>query len=181
MCGRPTAPAWNCMRGTAFARSGCAATITPRRAAAKTRSCSRWSSRMDSSRRALFLREMGLSPVWRLRGEDSASGTLASEQSRRAKEPIGAEVPAQDDRNARIMRMDWAELTAAVATCQACPLAKTRTNTVFGVGDQQADWLIVGEAPGAEEDARGEAFVGQAGRLLDNMFASVGLKRGDNG
>ena len=135
---------------------------------------------MDSSRRALFLREMGLSPVWRLRGEDSASGTLASEQSRRAKEPIGAEVPAQDDRNARIMRMDWAELTAAVATCQACPLAKTRTNTVFGVGDQQADWLIVGEAPGAEEDARGEPFVGQAGRLLDNMFASVGLRRGDN-
>src|SRR3990172_311798 len=195
MCGRPTAPAWNCMRGTAFARSGCAATITPRRAAAKTRSCSRWSSRLDSSRRALFLREMGLSPVWRLRGEDSAPGMLASEQPRIATGRIAAEVSAQvsaqpevaqvpalmqDDRNARIMRMEWAELTAAVATCQACPLAKTRTNTVFGVGDQQADWLIIGEAPGAEEDARGEPFVGQAGKLLDNMFASVGMKRGDN-
>ena len=150
---------------------------------------------MDSSRRALFLREMGLSPVWRLRGEDSAPGMPASEQPRIATGRIAAEVSAQvsaqpevaqvpalmqDDRNARIMRMEWAELTAAVATCQACPLAKTRTNTVFGVGDQQADWLIVGEAPGAEEDARGEPFVGQAGRLLDNMFASVGLRRGDN-
>ena len=150
---------------------------------------------MESSRRALFLREMGLGPVWRLRGEDSESGMPASEQSGKATRPIDAEVQvhvpvqpevvqvpalAQDDRTARILRMDCAELTAAVAKCQACPLAKTRTNTVFGVGDQQADWLIVGEAPGAEEDARGEPFVGQAGRLLDNMFASVGLKRGEN-
>ena len=121
----------------------------------------------------------------------------ASGQSGKVKGPIAAEVPqvpaepkvaqvahvpalARDDRTARILRMDWTELAAAVANCQACPLAKTRTNTVFGVGDQKAQWLIVGEAPGAEEDARGEPFVGQAGRLLDNMFASVGLKRGDN-
>ena len=120
---------------------------------------------------------------------------LASERPSQATGPIGTDVPvqvpaqpevahvpalSQDDRTTRILRMDWAELTAAVATCQACSLAKARTNTVFGVGDQHADWLIVGEAPGAEEDARGEPFVGQAGRLLDNMFASVGLKRGDN-
>ena len=133
---------------------------------------------MDSSRRALFLREMGLSPVWRLRGEDSAPGMLASEQPRIATGRIAAEVSAQvsaqpevaqvpalmqDDRNARIMRMEWAELTAAVATCQACPLAKTRTNTVFGVGDQQADWLIIGEAPGAVwiVDRDSPPFVGQ--------------------
>lgn len=146
---------------------------------------------MESSRRALFLREMGLGPVWRLRGDDSERGMPAPEHPRKDTGPIGAEVPAQvliqpevalaqDDRTARILRMDWAELTAAVATCQACPLAKTRTNTVFGVGDQQADWLIVGEAPGAEEDARGEPFVGQGGKLLDNMLASVGLKRGAN-
>jgi uracil-DNA glycosylase family 4 len=120
---------------------------------------------------------------------------MASEQPRKATGLIGVDVPAQvpaqpkvahvpalaqEDRTARILRMDWAELTAAVAKCQACPLAKTRTNTVFGVGDQQADWLIVGEAPGAEEDARGEPFVGQGGKLLDNMLASVGLKRGAN-
>jgi len=51
---------------------------------------------------------------------------------------------------------------------------------VFGVGDEQAEWLFVGEGPGAEEDARGEPFVGQAGKLLDNMLAAIGLKRGDN-
>jgi len=150
---------------------------------------------LESSRRALFLREMGLGPVWRLRGEDPEPGIPASEQTREATGLIGAQVPAQvsaqpevahvpglaqNDRTSRILRMDWAELTAVVPTCQACPLAKTRTNTVFGVGDQQADWLIVGEAPGAEEDARGEPFVGQGGRLLDNMLASVGLKRGAN-
>lgn len=150
---------------------------------------------MESARRALLLREMGLGPVWRLRREESEQGLLASEQSRQATGPMGAEVSARgpapsavpnapalarDDRAERILRMNWTELASAVANCQACPLAKTRRNTVFGVGDQGAEWLIVGEAPGAEEDARGEPFVGQAGRLLDNMFASVGLKRGEN-
>src|SRR5258705_8590749 len=56
----------------------------------------------------------------------------------------------------------------------------TLFRSVFGVGDEQADWLLVGEAPGAEEDARGEPFVGQAGRLLDNMLAAIGLARGEN-
>ena len=56
----------------------------------------------------------------------------------------------------------------------------TRKQAVFGVGDENADWLFVGEGPGAEEDARGEPFVGQAGRLLDNMLASIGLKRGQD-
>ena len=67
-----------------------------------------------------------------------------------------------------------------VKSCQACGLAKTRTQTVFGVGDEDADWLIVGEAPGAEEDKRGEPFVGRAGQLLDNMLAAIELKRGEN-
>lgn len=75
-------------------------------------------------------------------------------------------------------RMDWPALKEAVRTCKACPLHASRTQTVFGVGDENADWLFVGEGPGAEEDARGEPFVGQAGRLLDNMLASIGLKRG---
>jgi DNA polymerase len=66
-----------------------------------------------------------------------------------------------------------------VAGCEACPLARTRTQTVFGVGDERAELLIVGEAPGAEEDARGEPFVGQAGRLLDNMLAALRLRRGE--
>ena len=91
-----------------------------------------------------------------------------------------AGVLALDDRAARIAQLDWPELKSVVAGCTACELCKTRTNTVFGVGDERAEWMIVGEAPGAEEDARGEPFVGQAGRLLDNMLVAVGLKRGAN-
>jgi DNA polymerase len=73
--------------------------------------------------------------------------------------------------------MDWPALRACVADCTACGLARTRNNTVFGVGAEEAEWMIVGEAPGAEEDARGEPFVGQAGRLLENMLAAVGRSR----
>lgn len=93
---------------------------------------------------------------------------------------MSAKLDLADDRAARIARMEWPELKAAVSTCEACGLRKTCTQTVFGVGDEKADWLLVGEAPGAEEDARGEPFVGQAGRLLDNMLASIDLKRGEN-
>ncbi len=84
-----------------------------------------------------------------------------------------------DERRAAIAAMDWAELKAAVAGCTACPLHKGRKQAVFGVGDENADWLFVGEGPGAEEDARGEPFVGQAGKLLDNMLAAIALKRGE--
>lgn len=76
--------------------------------------------------------------------------------------------------------MDWETLRHAVLTCTRCDLHRTRTQGVFGVGDPHAEWLIVGEAPGAEEDKQGEPFVGQAGRLLDAMLASIGLKRGEN-
>jgi uracil-DNA glycosylase len=71
----------------------------------------------------------------------------------------------------------WDALAQAVASCRACKLCEGRTNTVFGVGDRQADWLIVGEAPGEHEDRRGEPFVGQAGKLLDNMLKALGLDR----
>ena len=74
--------------------------------------------------------------------------------------------------------LSWDALRAAVADCRACGLCRTRTQTVFGVGSERARWLLVGEAPGAEEDARGEPFVGQAGRLLDNMLAALGIARG---
>jgi DNA polymerase len=67
-----------------------------------------------------------------------------------------------------------------VAGCTDCPLHAKRNKTVFGVGDENADWLLVGEGPGADEDAQGEPFVGQAGKLLDNMLAAIGLKRGAN-
>ena len=79
-----------------------------------------------------------------------------------------------------VQEMNWEDLQRAVSTCTACGLHAARTQTVFGVGDQRAEWLLVGEAPGAEEDRLGEPFVGQAGKLLDSMLAALGLKRGEN-
>lgn len=73
--------------------------------------------------------------------------------------------------------MDWDALASTVAACRACKLCNGRRNTVFGVGDRQADWLIVGEAPGENEDLQGEPFVGQAGKLLDNMLKAIGMDR----
>ena len=74
----------------------------------------------------------------------------------------------------------WAALRAEVLACTKCTLHSTRTQGVFGVGDPTADWLVIGEAPGAEEDRRGEPFVGRGGQLLDAMLRGIGLKRGDN-
>lgn len=76
--------------------------------------------------------------------------------------------------------MDWDTLGEAVSACQACRLCERRKQAVLGVGDPHADWMLVGEGPGAEEDARGEPFVGQAGKLLDAMLAAIALKRGEN-
>ena len=73
--------------------------------------------------------------------------------------------------------LDWPELRECVASCTRCELAQSRTNTVFGVGNPEADWLIIGEAPGAEEDRRGEPFVGRAGQLLDQMLLAIGQSR----
>ena len=112
------------------------------------------------SRRDEMLAEMGLAPVWRLR-------------NRKGKEKYPA-----DPFRVPVSVGGWVELKQAVPACTACGLHKGRTQTVFGVGDENADWLLVGEAPGAEEDRLGEPFVGQAGRLLDNMLAAIDLKRG---
>lgn len=147
-----------------------------------------------TSRREAMLEELGLLPVWRLRPAPAAS---AATDARAATGPPGgtasAAAPAAArvagpplalgaaaERRAAIAAMDWPELKGCVAACTACRLHATRKQTVFGVGDEIADWLFVGEGPGAEEDARGEPFVGQAGRLLDNMLAAISLKRGDN-
>lgn len=84
------------------------------------------------------------------------------------------------DRSARaeaIARMDWTELRDSVAGCTACKLCEGRKNTVFGVGNERAQWMIVGEAPGQQEDLQGEPFVGQAGKLLDSMLRAIGLTR----
>jgi DNA polymerase len=80
--------------------------------------------------------------------------------------------------SAEVAQPAWDELQATVAGCMRCPLHQNRTQTVFGVGNREADWMIIGEAPGAEEDRRGEPFVGRAGKLLDEMLRAVGLDRG---
>lgn len=81
------------------------------------------------------------------------------------------------DRIANISQMNWEQLELAVKNCTACPLYKTRTKPVFGVGNRHADLLVVGEAPGANEDKQGEPFVGRAGRLLNSMLQAIGLSR----
>ena len=101
---------------------------------------------------------MGLAPVWRLRA--------------RQMEP--------EQKSNSIALMDWPELKVKVAGCTDCKLCAGRTQTVFGVGDEKAQWMLVGEAPGSEEDRLGEPFVGQAGKLLDNMLAALSLDRGRN-
>jgi uracil-DNA glycosylase len=73
--------------------------------------------------------------------------------------------------------MDWAELETAVRGCTKCSLHATRTQTVFGVGQRQAKWMFIGEAPGADEDRQGEPFVGRAGQLLNAILFAIGLKR----
>jgi len=150
-------------------------------------------SRFLDAKRERILQEMGLGPLWKLRGRRRASAAPLPEEPRPAPRRTAPQRPAPppglsgtakldlaDDRAARILRMGWPELKTAVKACEACGLRKNCTQTVFGVGDEQADWLLVGEAPGAEEDARGEPFVGQAGRLLDNMLAAIDLKRGED-
>ena len=80
---------------------------------------------------------------------------------------------------AGVATMDWPELRATVAACTACTLCQGRTQTVFGVGHEQAHWMIVGEAPGEQEDRQGEPFVGKSGQLLDNMLRAIALTRGE--
>jgi DNA polymerase len=137
-----------------------------------------------TSRRDLILEEMGLTPIWRLRASvptadqvPAAAPAAGHEQRETSNEPLP---PGTGDRRSSIMRMEWPGLKEAVASCVACPLHAKRNQAVFGVGDENADWLFVGEGPGADEDAQGEPFVGQAGKLLDSMLAAIRLQRGRN-
>lgn len=155
-----------------------------------------------------MLIELGLAPVWRQRRAESpppaAVGDTPVEKNAQARQPspvvaIRATLPimgsaeqrgpnpdpgaldeAMAARAARIFALGWTALVDDIAACTACGLCRTRTRTVPGVGDAKADWLFVGEAPGAEEDARGEPFVGQAGKLLDSMLTAMGITRSAN-
>ncbi|MCI4428789.1 MAG: uracil-DNA glycosylase [Burkholderiales bacterium] len=90
-----------------------------------------------------------------------------------------ASVTETGQRQAGVAAMGWEALRDAVAACTACKLCEMRKQTVFGTGSTEAQWLIVGEAPGEQEDLAGEPFVGKSGQLLDSMLRAIGLTRGD--
>jgi uracil-DNA glycosylase family 4 len=115
---------------------------------------------MNSQLRQEYLDALGLTP-WKLRSSRASEAAAAREETAAV----------------RVEALDWPELRVRVAACTRCPLSATRTQTVFGVGNPHADWLIVGEAPGAEEDRKGEPFVGRAGQLLNSMLRAIGLAR----
>jgi len=144
-------------------------------------------------RRALFLDEIGVGPLWLRR--DAASSVAASVPFESAQAPAESDfavistqgvapaaisVVGNAPSAAEIAVMDWTQLKASVAGCVKCDLCQSRTQTVFGVGDEKAKWLFVGEGPGRNEDLQGEPFIGQAGKLLDNMLLAMGLRRDDN-
>lgn len=90
---------------------------------------------------------------------------------------ITAGVPVDSKESGTNQEIDWKALQQQVAGCTRCALHQGRTRTVFGVGSEKADWMLIGEAPGAEEDRQGEPFVGRAGTLLNSMLMAIGLQR----
>jgi uracil-DNA glycosylase len=150
-------------------------------------------------RREELLGEMGIRPLWRLRtaadeensGEAAARGDEVADPAAKSlpsgmatvREETGCRVPDSANTAPAFLPAEadaaWTQLAAEVAACRACSLCEHRNQTVLGVGDRRPQWLFIGEGPGAEEDARGEPFVGQAGKLLDAMLAALGLRRGE--
>lgn len=132
-------------------------------------------------RRKEILKELGLLPQWHNTPDnpiDSTPGTRLIKKEH-IEEKLANNI-TDEARRARILEMNWDQLKKAVVNCTACTLCQARTHTVFGTGDQNADWLCIGEGPGAREDVTGEAFAGQAGKLLDNMLMAIGLQRGQH-
>ena len=145
--------------------------------------------------REQMLFEMGITPIWVVR--ESVPGASAAAIKAESAEPMSAVgdmaqprpvaptaarpvagAPREPLSSAMINTLDWPALAQQVAECRACPLCQQRKQAVFGVGDLNPDWLFIGEGPGADEDAQGEPFVGQAGKLLDNMLAALDIARG---
>jgi DNA polymerase len=144
---------------------------------------------MSSALRKEYLAALGLE-TWTLRGPAAASEPVTAPIDEPV--PVVAAAPSDAARRDEVgpgdataprgaapreAAHDWPQLRERVAACTRCGLSATRTQTVFGVGNLQAEWLVVGEAPGAEEDRQGEPFVGRAGQLLNAMLRAIGLKR----
>ncbi len=147
---------------------------------------------MDDNLRLQYLRAMGID-VWVPRKgyfDQSALSIVKAEPCEEADEGVGDEVlpdtqaiePDSDLQPVTVLvgnqsEMDWDSLQQEVAGCRRCPLSETRTQTVFGAGNKQADWMLIGEAPGQSEDLEGKPFVGKAGLLLTEMLRAMGLGR----
>jgi len=130
-----------------------------------------------NTRRKQILKELGLTPVWHLKSAALMPNKILESQSIEINNLAASPDPAKDlQRPQEIQQMNWEQLKLSVSHCTACPLSQARTQTVFGVGDENADWLFVGEGPGAREDATGKPFVGPAGKLRYQMLAANGLK-----
>ena len=130
--------------------------------------------------REQMLEEMGITPIWRLR--DAAAPVVASASAESTPAAVSSVAPSPkpaDPAPVAVDALNWPELAARVACCNACSLCEQRKQAVLGVGDLDPDWLFIGEGPGAEEDVKGEPFVGQAGKLLDNMLAALDIARGN--
>ncbi|MEQ1813096.1 MAG: uracil-DNA glycosylase [Candidatus Nitrotoga sp.] len=126
------------------------------------------------NREELILREFNLYPLWRLRGQVAPAFTeVAGKATQRIAEP-------ENNHTGNIEELSWLQLKSTVQNCTACSLRAGCTQPILGAGGEQADWLIIGDVPGVEEDIQNALFVGQAGILLDNMLAAIKLKRGNN-
>ena len=123
---------------------------------------------MDRALQRQYLEALGID-LWLPRQAAAAVSSAAQCPPAAATSAASAEAEAE-----------WQALRSEVARCTRCPLHATRTQGVLGVGPQRSDWLVIGEAPGAEEDRRGEPFVGVAGQLLDAMLRAIGLDRKSN-
>lgn len=150
---------------------------------------------MDNALRLLYLEAMGIT-VWRPKVPSISLPALAPDADgdvspeplvTRSADTTYAASDHQPDSShnsdyappSSVAGMDWDELAATVSVCPKCRLCETRTQTVFGSGDKKADWLIIGEGPGQQEDLQGLPFVGPAGQLLTEMLRAIGLSRNE--
>ena len=134
----------------------------------------------EAARRAEYLEALGIDE-WVLRSARTGAAAVPAAPESGAVELTGpaVSVPPQPAGEAGAPEA-WEQLREQVRACTACALHETRTQAVFGVGNRRAEWMVIGEAPGAEEDRRGEPFVGRAGQLLDAMLRAIGLSRETN-
>jgi uracil-DNA glycosylase family 4 len=129
---------------------------------------------MDRARRADYLETLGID-VW-----VPKAGVVVAAAPQPGAAPAEPGAPRSDTASLAASAGTWEALRAEVLSCTRCSLHAGRTQGVLGVGNTEADWMVIGEAPGAEEDRRGEPFVGRAGQLLDAMLRAIGLSRGEN-